>query len=558
MGYDCAMMEFSPYGPYWHEVRKIAIVELLSNARLDALAHVRRAEVDESIKALRARCAQGGANSLATVEMKRWLGELIFNAVVKMFAGRRCFESTRNGDADVLGRFRKAAADWFVLFGEFVPLDVLPIFKWVYLKGYKAAMRRTAEEIDMVLVGWLEEHRNNRAGGGKVEGDFMDAMLSIIDKAELSMYDPYMIIKATSTAMILGGTDKTTLSLKRAIALLINDCRVLKKAQEGLDIHVGPDRNVDESDINSLTYLHAIVKEVMRLDPAVMVNVWKIQHDPLVWPDPVAFRPERFVGSNLDVRGQLTALRAVAIRGREEIVPGHIVRAVDDEPGTGTVDTRIRHGDVSSGAGRLRRRNINHHKTPPEPSRAWPIIGHLPLLSRPGLCRTLAALADKHRPVFSLRLGVRCTVVVISLAEAKECFTSNDLALAGRPDSAAACIMSYDCAMIGFSPYGPYLREVRKIAIVELLSNARLDALAHVRRAEVDKSVAQGTHVQYGARSAEGPLRQWSRCDRGSGNSRSTRSSRWSWGGGASRARGTTTRTCQGGSARRRLTCSCS
>ncbi|KAK1316847.1 Cytochrome P450 82C4 [Acorus calamus] len=72
----------------------------------------------------------------------------------------------------------------------------------------------------------------------------------------------------------MGGTDTTTLSLTWAIALLVNDCRVLKKAQEELDVHVGLDRNIDESDIKSLTCLHATVKEVMRLYPARCRYSW--------------------------------------------------------------------------------------------------------------------------------------------------------------------------------------------------------------------------------------------------------------------------------------------
>ncbi|KAK1291184.1 hypothetical protein QJS10_CPB17g02552 [Acorus calamus] len=196
MAYDYAVIGFSTYGPYWREVRKIAIIELLSNARLDALAHVQRGEVDESVKALRARCAEDGGTS-ATVEMRKWFGELTFNSVVKMVAGRQCLESTRNDEGDLPGRFRKATTDFFMLFGMLVPSDMVPVFKWVDWKGYKAAMRRTAEEIDAVLVRWLEDHRRRQSGGGEVEGDFMDVMLSIIDKAEVTTYDPDTIIKAT-------------------------------------------------------------------------------------------------------------------------------------------------------------------------------------------------------------------------------------------------------------------------------------------------------------------------------------------------------------------------
>lgn len=38
----------------------------------------------------------------------------------------------------------------------------------------------------------------------------------------------------------------------------------------------------------------------------VIFNIWKIQHDPKVWPEPFAFRPERFLTGHkdVDVRGQ--------------------------------------------------------------------------------------------------------------------------------------------------------------------------------------------------------------------------------------------------------------
>lgn len=53
-----------------------------------------------------------------------------------------------------------------------------------------------------------------------------------------------------------------------AISLLLNNPHVLKKAQQELDIHVGEERQVTESDISKLVYLQAIVKETLRLYPA--------------------------------------------------------------------------------------------------------------------------------------------------------------------------------------------------------------------------------------------------------------------------------------------------
>ncbi|KAI3957265.1 hypothetical protein MKW92_000198 [Papaver armeniacum] len=39
-------------------------------------------------------------------------------------------------------------------------------------------------------------------------------------------------------------------------------------------------------------------------DTQVLVNVWGIGRDPTIWEDPLSFMPERFLGINVDYRGQ--------------------------------------------------------------------------------------------------------------------------------------------------------------------------------------------------------------------------------------------------------------
>ncbi|KAK9082063.1 hypothetical protein Syun_031462 [Stephania yunnanensis] len=88
-------------------------------------------------------------------------------------------------------------------------------------------------------------------------------------------------------------------------------------------------------------------------------------------------------------------------------------------------------------------------KYAPEPPGAWPIIGHLPLLvSAKQPHRAFAALADK----LSQPLGK---------------------------------LMAYDHSVMGFTPFGTYWREIRKIATVELFSARRIGMLKPVRRSEV-------------------------------------------------------------------------
>nr|GMD46643.1 cytochrome P450 CYP82D47-like [Ipomoea batatas] len=126
----------------------------------------------------------------------------------------------------------------------------------------------------------------------------------------------------------------------------------------------------------------------------------------------------------------------------------------------------------------------HNEKLAPEPEGAWPIIGHLHLLSGgqkpPHLI--LASLADKYGPIFRLRLGAQQVVVVSDAKTAQECFTVKDKKLATRPRALASEIMAYNYTMLGIAPYGTYWREMRKIVVLELLSNRRTELLRPLRR----------------------------------------------------------------------------
>ncbi|WRX30804.1 Cytochrome P450 - like 10 [Theobroma cacao] len=138
-------------------------------------------------------------------------------------------------------------------------------------------------------------------------------------------------IEPKGQAIILGGTDTTTVTITWALSLLLNHHDVLEKAQHELDTYVGRERPVQESDVKNLVYLQAIIKETTRLYPAgplsvmhesvedcttagyfipagtrLLVNLSKLQRDPKAWSNPDEFRPERFLTTHkhFDVRGQ--------------------------------------------------------------------------------------------------------------------------------------------------------------------------------------------------------------------------------------------------------------
>lgn len=224
--------------------------------------------------------------------------------------------------------------EFFELGGTFVLRDAVPYLGWLDLGGYEKAMKKTAKELDSLAGEWLEEHRRKRESGqpvAKEEQDFMDVLLSALEGIDLPGYDVDTVIKATSTTIIVGGTDTTSVNLSWALSLLLNHRHALEKVQEELDIIVGKERLLTESDIDKLFYLQAAVKETMRLYPAgplagarvfgedctvggyhvpkgtrLLLNLWKLQTDPRVWSDPLEFKPERFLTTHkdVDVKGQ--------------------------------------------------------------------------------------------------------------------------------------------------------------------------------------------------------------------------------------------------------------
>ncbi|CAN1234060.1 Psoralen synthase [Linum perenne] len=200
------------------------------------------------------------------------------------------------------------------------------------------SFRLVREEEANLMVERIENQRNSSGGpvdlgemfavmtedvisrvafGKKEHKDFVDVLLDAQDDNELMDRDS---IKAIILDMFGAGSDTTFTALEWAMTEVLKHPRVTDKLQQDIRSVVGKKPNVKEEDIERMPYLRAVIKEslvprastkdtkVLGYDIAaktgVLVNAWAIGRDPTAWEDAEDFKPERFMGSEIDYKGQ--------------------------------------------------------------------------------------------------------------------------------------------------------------------------------------------------------------------------------------------------------------
>ncbi|KAL4366018.1 hypothetical protein AHAS_Ahas07G0164100 [Arachis hypogaea] len=153
--------------------------------------------------------------------------------------------------------------------------------------------------------------------------DIVSTLLKLSGTA--NVVDVFPVLKD----LLVAGTDTTAYGLERAMTELLHNPKAMSKAKQELEQIIGKGNPIEESDVAKLPYLQAIIKETLRLHPPaplllprkakvdveisgytipkgarVLINAWAIGRNPNIWEDANLFLPERFLGSNIDVKGR--------------------------------------------------------------------------------------------------------------------------------------------------------------------------------------------------------------------------------------------------------------
>ncbi|CAI0382869.1 unnamed protein product [Linum tenue] len=296
LSYNNVDLAFAPYDAYWREMRKICVVHLFNSNRAQSFGPIREYEVSKMIEKV-----SGSSLEAKPVNLSEAMMSLTSTIICRVAFGKRYEE-----EGVERSRFQSLLNETQAMFTSF----------WNF------------RECDAFYQEIIDEHLDPDRAKPEQE-DILDILLQLWKDRSFKVQLTFDNIKALLMNIFIGGTDTGAATVVWAMTYLMKYPIAMRKVQEELRQKVKDKGFVKEEDIQQLPYFKAVIKEAMRLQPAVPllvpresiqkcslggyeipaktiihVNAWAIARDPESWGEnPDEFKPERFVGKSVDVKG---------------------------------------------------------------------------------------------------------------------------------------------------------------------------------------------------------------------------------------------------------------
>lgn len=302
-------------GPYWRDIRKNMVTQVLSTSRVTTFVPFRELELNNLIDRLREQAAQNDN----VVQVLSNCRHTVFAILTHVVFGR-AFETSVIEELDaILRRLLELLAPQVV---DFLPF-LQTVFGW---KKHKKECQKLLVHMTKIFSPFVEEHRKLR-DSGKPAGDYLDSLLVLQKQINLSETD----LLALSAEVLTGGTDTTADTMEWAMGNLIQHQDIQARLYEEIKSVVPDGRPIGEEDVEKMPYLQAVVKETMRKHPPLpfgithglteqtklsgydipedgmmLFMIMAFQNDPKRWDHPEIFNPDRFLSATPNPNHDMT------------------------------------------------------------------------------------------------------------------------------------------------------------------------------------------------------------------------------------------------------------
>uniref|UniRef100_A0A2N9HWG5 Uncharacterized protein n=1 Tax=Fagus sylvatica TaxID=28930 RepID=A0A2N9HWG5_FAGSY len=293
---------------YWRCLRSICKAELFSTKVLESQKHIRDKKVRELVGFL-------GSNEGKVVN----LGEAVYVTFTNILSNAIISVDFLDFEGKGIGKeIRKLIAEMVTLG---MSPDISNLYPILSRLDFQGVQKKSDTIVKKFIAIWEDVLIERRKQESAILGqrDFVDALIK----------DGYTNVQINQLIMelLIAGTDSSSMVTEWAMAELIKNQDYMHKLRDELEHGIGKDI-VNESHLPHLPYLEACVKETLRLyppgplllprralqtcqvmgytvpkDSQISVNMWAIGRDPTIWDDPLSFKPERFLDSCLDFKG---------------------------------------------------------------------------------------------------------------------------------------------------------------------------------------------------------------------------------------------------------------
>jgi cytochrome P450 len=285
--------------PNWIEHRRLA-APAFHHQRLEAIGDQVRAAADAAIAA---RLAGERAGTGTVVDVAALTHRIGLDAV-----GRGLFSADLSGQAQQLLDATSEAATLVVRVGR----SILPTASWAPTPT-NLRLRTTRRRLDAISSELIGQRRAR--GVQSATGTHGDDLLGLLLDSQLTDAE----ISHELVTMIIAGHETVAAALAWTMMLLAEHQPAQDRVRDELAGHPGPVPMLGHRD--QVPYTRAVVDEALRLFPPawalsrrahrndviggravpagtlVIVSPWLLHRRSDSWPDPLAFRPERFLGA---------------------------------------------------------------------------------------------------------------------------------------------------------------------------------------------------------------------------------------------------------------------